>query len=300
MEYLTRRSVMLRLLAATAGAAIPGIAIPEIVGRRMTAQQVFEAIKSASGQYWNPNPTDDIIQFGDPDTPVTGIATCFFAPIVTLAAARDAGLNYIIPHECTFYERYDDIAESVIPDDDATLMAKLNFLRDNHMVVQRMHQHAHTMEGDFIGRGLLQKLGWTGYRIEDPSRAAICRIPQASAMDVGRHIKKACERRTMRMFGNPEKQVSLVSISGGMPGENFQIQQISHEGVDAVILGEVREPEVIGYAQDLSASRDIVVYLNGHTSEDFGMGLLADWIGNLFPDIPVKWLPTVDPYTNPV
>ena len=39
--------------------------------------------------------------------------------------AKAAGLNYIIPHEATFYERYDDFAESVIPDNDPVLAAKL-------------------------------------------------------------------------------------------------------------------------------------------------------------------------------
>jgi len=92
--------------------------------------------------------------------------------------------------------------------------------------------------------------------------------------------------------------ISTVSLSAGMPGENAQIQQLE-SGADAVFLGEVREPEVLGYAQDMAASRKINLFLAGHTNEDAGMGVVADWLGTVFPQLPVKWLPLVDPYTNP-
>jgi putative NIF3 family GTP cyclohydrolase 1 type 2 len=294
MDYLTRRATLGALMAA--GLA-PGAMAQ--TGRSPTAREVFAAIKTASKQSWDPNPTDDRIIYGDPATPITGIATCFFAPLETLQAAKAAGLNYIIPHEATFYERYDDFAESVIPDNNPTLAAKLKFIRDNRMVIQRMHGHAHSMAGDFITTGLVDKLGWTPYRLE-PARPVACRIPTASAMAVGRHIKTALGRKTLRMFGNPDQPVSTLTISSGMPGENAQIAQMEFPGVDAVLLGEVREPEVLGYAQDLAARRPIVVYLSGHTGEDFGMRLIAEWAQGVFPQMPVKWLPTTDPYSNPV
>lgn len=87
----------------------------------LTARQVFASIKAATKQPWNPNPTDDRIHFGELDWPVTGIATCSYATMDILAEAQRAGLNYIIPHECTFYERYDDLAQSILADDDPTL-----------------------------------------------------------------------------------------------------------------------------------------------------------------------------------
>ena len=62
---------------------------------------------------------------------------------------------------------------------------------------------------------------------------------------------------------------------------------------------EVREPEVLGYAQDMAANRPVTVYLAGHTAEDPGMGLLADWLKTVFPALPVQWLEMADPYTNP-
>ena len=124
-------------------------------------------------------------------------------------------------------------------------------------------------------------------------------LPRASAIEVGRHIKRRLGRRTLRMFGDPDRPVSTISVSGGLPGENIQIAQLEAQGVDAVVLGEVREPEVLGYAQDLSASRPVVVYLAGHTAEDFGMLNVAQWLRTVLPGLPCEWIATADPYVNP-
>ena len=293
MVSLTRRT-------AVAGMAT-AMVLPSwiVLGQapRPTAREVFNRIKLASGQPWDPNPTDDRIIYGDRSVPVTGIATCFFASLDVLRQAQAAGLNYVVPHEASFYERYDDFAESVLPDDDPVLVAKKRFLDEHGMVIQRMHGHAHARPGDAIMTGLLERLEWTRYR--DTERpGVIVTLPEASALEVGRHIKRACGRQTLRMFGNPDQRIATSSVSAGMPGENAQIAQFGVEGVDAVLLGEVREPEVLGYAQDLASSRPVVVYLAGHTAEDFGMRNVAEWLGGVFPAMPCRWLATADPYTN--
>lgn len=290
---LDRRAAM----AGLAGAAL--VPLPALAQTApFTAREVFAEIRRASGQKWDPNPTDDRIIFGNRDTPVTGIATCFTATLDVLRRARSAGLNYVVPHEASFYERYDDFAESAVRDDDPVLLGKQRFLTANRMVIQRMHTHAHTMPGDAIAVGLLDQLGWTGMRIADKDRLWV-RLPPTSALEVGRHIKRTMGRRTLRMFGDPARTISTVSISAGMPGENVQIQQLE-SGADAVFLGEVREPEVLGYAQDMAASRPVTVYLVGHTCEDAGMGVVADWLRTVFPRLPVQWLASPDPYTDPV
>lgn len=296
MADLSRRTA----LAGMAGSMLlPGsaaIAQP----KAFTARELFSEIKRASGQYWNPNPTDDRIIFGDRDVPVTGIATCFFSSMAVLRQARAERLNYIIPHEASFYERYDDLAEFVLPDSDPVIRAKQRFVTENRMVIQRMHGHAHSRPGDAITTGLLRQLGWERYRAPDRQGRPIVQLPPASAMEVGRQIKQRMGRRTLRMFGDPNRRVSTISVSAGMPGENVHISQLETAGVDAVYLGEVREPEVLGYAQDMAAKRPITVYLVGHTNEDPGMGIIADWLKTVFPTLPVRWIPTIDPYSNPV
>lgn len=284
-------------LAGLAGAAAL-LPLPLRAATPSTAREVFAAIKAASGQRWDPNPTDDRIIFGNRDVTVTGIATCFTAGIEVLRRAQVAGLNYVIPHEASFFERYDDFAEMTLPDSDPVLRAKQRYLSANGMVIQRMHSHAHSRPGDAIMTGLLRQLGWEGERKIDKVGMPWVELTPVSALDLGRHIKARLARRTLRMFGDPASTIRTVSVSAGMPGENAQIQQLE-SGADAVLLGEVREPEVLGYAQDIVARRKVTVYLSGHTGEDFGMGVLAEWLQSVFPQLPVKWLPLADPYTNP-
>jgi putative NIF3 family GTP cyclohydrolase 1 type 2 len=284
-------------LAGMAGALLaPGPLV--CAATPMSARDVFAAIRAASGQKWDLNPTDDRIIYGNRDAPVTGIATCFTASIDVLRRARAGRLNYIIPHEASFFERYDDFAESALPDSDPVLTAKRRLLDDNRMVIQRMHSHAHSRPGDAIMTGLLRQLGWETYREANKAGMPWVVLPQTGAMELGRHIRAALGRRTLRMLGDPARTISTVSVSAGMPGENAQIQQLE-SGADAVLLGEVREPEVLGYAQDMAQSRALTVYLAGHTGEDFGMGLLAAWLKTVLPALPVQWLGAPDPYTNP-
>ncbi|WP_310533929.1 Nif3-like dinuclear metal center hexameric protein [Novosphingobium sp.] len=289
------RRTTLAALAATIVAPAP----LALAGTAPTAREVFAAIKDASGQPWDPNPTDDRIIYGPRDVPVTGIATCFTASVDVLRRAKAAGLNYIVPHEASFYERYDDFAESAVRDDDPVLLAKKRFLDANGMVIQRMHGHAHSRPGDAIMTGLIRRLGWEAQR---EARAGMPMpwivMPATNAGTLGRHIATRLGRRTLRMFGDPARTIRTVSVSAGMPGENAQIQQLE-SGADAVLLGEVREPEVLGYAQDMAASRPVTIYLAGHTGEDPGMGVLADWLRTVFPALPVQWLEAADPYSNP-
>lgn len=290
-----RTTVAVLAGAALAPASLVRAATPP--SGRLTAREVFAAIKAASGQSWDPNPTDDRIIYGRRDAPITGIATCFTASIDVLRRAKAAGLNYIVPHEASFFERYDDFAESALRDADPVLVAKKRFLDTNGMVIQRMHGHAHSWPGDAIMTGLVRKLGWEGNRAQRPGMPWID-LPAISALDLGRHIAARLGRRTLRMFGDPGRMVRTVSVSAGMPGENAQIQQLE-SGADAVLLGEVREPEVLGYAQDMAATRPVTVYLAGHTAEHPGMELVADWLKTVFPALPVQWLEAADPYTNP-
>lgn len=286
------------LLGGSLAAGLAPLAGPLGAAAPLTAREVFQRIKLASGQPWDPNPTDDRIIYGDRAVPVTGIATCFTATLDVLRRAQAAGLNYVVPHEASFYERYDDFAESAVRDDDPVLLAKQRFLDRNGMVIQRMHSHAHSRPGDAIMTGLIAQLGWAGQRVADLVGLPLVQLPPAAARDVAVHIKSALGRRTLRVFGDLARPVSTISISAGMPGETVQIRQLE-SGADAVLLGEVREPEVLGYAQDLAASRPVTVFLSGHTNEDAGMGLIAGWLGSVFPELPVRWLPLVDPYTNP-
>lgn len=191
---LSRRHAVTGIAGALSAAALPARAAAPL-----SAREVFAQIKRASDQPWDPNPTDDRIIFRDRAVPVTGIATCFFASIDVLRRAKAAGLNYVIPHEASFFERYDDFAESALLDNDPVIGAKQRYLTQARMVIQRMHSHAHSRPGDAIMTGLLRQLAWEQYRLADKPGMPWLELPPASALEVGRHIKRSLGRRTLRM-----------------------------------------------------------------------------------------------------
>src|SRR3974390_2674711 len=95
MRILTR--VIAAGLLATAGFAAD----------TLTARQVVEKIQKQVGVPWDPK-TIAPFKAGNPDPPVTGIATTFAATLDVLERAVSSGKNVIITHEPTFYSHTDD------------------------------------------------------------------------------------------------------------------------------------------------------------------------------------------------
>src|SRR5436190_8911271 len=102
-----------------------------------TARQVVERIKAHVGVPWS-DPTVDTFKSGDPDTPVTGIATTMMATLDVLQRAAEAGANLVITHEPTFFSHLDDV-KTLEQDRDPVYLAKQAFIRDHHLVVWRFH-----------------------------------------------------------------------------------------------------------------------------------------------------------------
>src|SRR5260370_40835302 len=73
---------------------------------QLTARQLIERIQSHVGVPWNAT-TVDTFKAGDPDTPVTGIATTMMATYDVLVRAAAEGRNLVITHEPTFYSHLD-------------------------------------------------------------------------------------------------------------------------------------------------------------------------------------------------
>src|SRR5437763_283254 len=74
---------------------------------RLTARGVIERIQKNVGVPWR-TPTVDTFKAGDPDTPVTGIATTFTATEDVLQRAADSGKNLIITHAPTSNHHEDE------------------------------------------------------------------------------------------------------------------------------------------------------------------------------------------------
>ena len=264
-----------------------------------TAQAVFDRIKRATNEAsWRPD-ADDRIIWGDLSVPVTGICTSFYASMDLLVEAKRAGTNFVVPHECTLYERLDQVQAGAISDADPVLKAKKAFITDNKMIVLRMHGHSHSLPGGVFALGQTDALGWTAYR--NPDTRIVTLPSPMTARDVGRHIKRTLNLKTLRVFGDLNQRVSTLTLSMGQPGINAKIGAVNAP-VDAVILGEVRENEVVGFMQDVAQQgRAVVVFMVGHLgTEDAPTKSVATFLKGVFPELNVQYIPSIDPFTDPV
>ncbi|MGA2741537.1 MAG: Nif3-like dinuclear metal center hexameric protein, partial [Bryobacteraceae bacterium] len=132
---------------------------------RLTARQAIERIQKNVGVAWR-SQTVDTFKAGDPDTPVTGVATTMMATYDVLRRAAAAGDNLIITHEPTFYGHLDQTAD-LAKENDAVLAAKQAFIAEHRLVVWRFHDHWHARTPDGIQTGMIRALGWE--KFQNPS-----------------------------------------------------------------------------------------------------------------------------------
>src|SRR4051794_40511932 len=71
-----------------------------------TAREIIDQIKAHVGVPWREE-TVDTIKAGDPETPITGIATTMMATFDVIRRAQAEGKNLVITHEPTFYSHQD-------------------------------------------------------------------------------------------------------------------------------------------------------------------------------------------------
>jgi putative NIF3 family GTP cyclohydrolase 1 type 2 len=259
------------------------------------ASQIIDRIKERVGVPWRPQTVDKIVA-GDGSTPVKGIATTMMATLDVIQRASAAGKNFVITHEPTFW-RHEDTTEGLA--DDATLKFKNDFIRKNDMIVFRFHDHWHMHRPDGIATGMARELGWE--KFTDPANPFYFTFPQAKLSQFTKDMKTKLNIRTMRVVGDPNLAVSRVAVSWGAGGRDGVIKQLARPDVDAVIIGEGREWEVVEYAQDaIAAGKKTALIVMGHVvSEQAGMKYCAEWLRTFIADVPVEFIAAPEPFWSP-
>ncbi|HTB14932.1 MAG TPA: Nif3-like dinuclear metal center hexameric protein [Bryobacteraceae bacterium] len=283
MDRISRRG----LLFAGAGLAL-GDAGP-------SASQVIEKIKQNVGVPWRTETVDRFVA-GDPETPVKGIATTMMATLDVLQRSAAAGKNLVITHEPTFWLHQDTTAEI---EQNAAYQFKRDFIRKNNMAVWRFHDHWHAHKPDGIATGMARELGWE--KNADPEHP---RMFTFSAMPLSRFAKEIQTRlniRAMRVVGDPNLTIKRVAANWGYASRDPGIQMLARPEVDALIVGEAREWEVVEYAQDaIAAGQKKALLVLGHVvSEQAGMKYCAEWLRTFVTDVPIEFIAAAEPFWSP-
>lgn len=241
--------------------------------------------------------TVDTIKAGDPNTPVTGIATTFLDTMEVLREANRRGLNLVITHEPTFYNHRDNTA---FFSNDPVYQEKLAFIEQHHMVVFRLHDEIHGTAPDHIALGLIEALGWQSYiPPNDPFHAT---IPPTSLAALATEIQARLKANTMRVVGDPSLVITHVALRPGASGLEKQVAALRPEGVELLIAGEASEWETVEYVRDASGQgRHKALILLGHeVSEEPGMEKCAEDLRVLFPTMKVEHIVAGNPMWSPV
>lgn len=278
-----RRFVLLSASGLAASAETP-----------LTAREVVTRIQKQVGVPWRAQ-TVDTFKAGDPDTPVTGIATTFMATFDVLERASKAGRNFVITHEPTFYNHEDQTKEFA---GDPVYRAKAAFIEKNRIVVFRFHDHWHARRPDGIMEGVVAALGWEKYRSADQRGFT---LPATTLGALARDLRDRLKIRAIRVIGDPKLPVRNVVYGPGFNSLQGAVHALSRPETDALIVGESREWEGIEYAQDAIAAGEKkgLIALGHAISEEPGMRQCAVWLKTFVTEVPVEFVPAGEPFWTP-
>ena len=262
-----------------------------------TAREVIDQIKAHVGVPWRAE-TVDTIKAGDPETPVTGIATTMMATFDVIRSAQAEGKNLVITHEPTFYSHLDK-TDGFEKDNDPVWADKQKFIVDHKMVVWRFHDHWHMRRPDGIMEGVLNTLGWQKFY---NAESRTVKLPAPVGLDaLAAEVQAKMGAKVLRVVGDRQMKVTTVAMSPGAGGPMGHLRALRRPEVEVLLVGEVPEWETIEYVNDASAQgKRKALLLVGHIpSEQPGMDNCASWLKTFITSVPIGFVPTIEPFWTP-
>ena len=258
----------------------------------MTGREVVELIKQNIGVPWREQTFRDTFKFGDPDSTVTGIATTVMVTFGMLKRANETGLNMVIAHEDTYWNDRDETKDLL---DNPLYKMKTEYMRDNNMIVWRMHDHMHAMALDYTVIGSLRSVGVKGGESAG-MRPGVLTIPETTLGEFASRVKRLTGSRAFRCVGDPKANVSKILL-----GPGYATPRMIEEA-DVVIGGEQQEVDGgfdnVQYVADAAAlGMNKGLIMLGHViSEQPGMEDLGQWLGTFVKGIPIQYVPADEPF----
>jgi putative NIF3 family GTP cyclohydrolase 1 type 2 len=269
------------------------------LAQQPTAQQVIDRIESDMGTTI-PATTVDTYKAGSGDMHITGIATTFLPTMNVLRQAVAAHINLILTHEPTFYnhlDKTDFLAE------DAVYKKKLAYINEHHLIVFRLHDTMHAAKPDRILSAFMEAMHWQPFQSHDPRLGPFAQyfvtLPaQVTVLDLAKQLSAGLNDHAIRVVGDPSLKVSHLAVTPGASGEAKHLKALETPGIEVLIAGEASEWETVEYVRDAALQgRPVALILLGHNaSEEIGMKPFATRIQQLFPSLPVKFIPAGEPY----
>jgi putative NIF3 family GTP cyclohydrolase 1 type 2 len=204
-----------------------------------------------------------------------------------LKKAVDMNCNLIIVHEPLYYNHLDQTKQF---QNDPVFLEKQKFIKDHNLVIWRFHDYIHSIEPDGILSGMVLKLGWKGYVLNNNLDQYI--LPETTLEKLLQDLKKVFPKNAFYVIGDPDLKLSKVRLAPGAPGSNYQITLLEKEDVDVLIAGEVPQWETYEYMRDAveQGRKKAIIFLGHINSEEAGMEYCADWLKVFIKDIPIHFV----------
>lgn len=255
----------------------------------ITAGKVMERIKKNVGIPWKEVTVDTIKGGGSPDIIVTGITTTFMATLDVMQKSVKAGNNFILAHEPTFWTNL-DLGEGLTGD--PLYLYKLDYIKSNGLFVHRFHDHWHARRPDGINEGWNKAMGWDNYHYDENHR--VYQLPQEVTLDAyAKEVKNRLKSDSVRVIGDPQLKVKTVSKgSNKVPwnGAPFADLTITYE--------PDRENNNVEWERDIIASgqKKGFIIVSHNRLEEAGMDNCANWLRAFISEVPVRFIPSGDPF----
>jgi putative NIF3 family GTP cyclohydrolase 1 type 2 len=258
----------------------------------LTAAEIVDRIKSklaAEGIPWRPS-NFDMFHLGDPNITVTGIAVSFQATFDVLKRAAAAGKNFVISHECTFWDGFDPIA---VMQNNPVCQAKIRFAEQHKMAVWRIHDHWHRRRPDPIFGALALKLGWDTEAGRPPRYV----IPETSLEEVARQVQSRLETKNVVVIGDRNLRVKTI-------GDCVHVLPTVLPALrtcDVALVGETGQYDTFEYVRDAVSlgQKKGLIMISHERLEEWGMRDFVDWLKPAVPELPIEWISAGDLFQVP-
>jgi hypothetical protein len=255
------------------------------------ALEFLGRIQQRSGAATRPQTLDRVVA-GDVNADVMGIACMALATFDGLKAAAAANRNLVIVLEDTWWSDNDDLQRL---ESNSTYKAKRDFIRAHNMVVARFGDHIADMKPNPIAMGMAQQLGWESYSA-DKNDPVCFNIPPTNLLALTQSLGRTLGSRTL---GDPKLPVSKVGVIWGNANQLPSIRLLNTD-IDTLLVGYTHEWEAVMYAQDQVAigMKKSLISLGQAAGEQAGMKYFATWLKTVIDEVPVDYIPLVEPYWN--
>lgn len=271
----------------------------------MTVREIIDGIIKKTGV--EPLPEDktcDHLMTGTYDMEVHKIVTTFMATVEVIQKAIDAGANFIITHEPTWFTGKDSTEWL---ENDPVYIEKRKLIEENKIAIWRFHDHMHMGKEDGIYRGYDLEFDWAKYKIENPGTfnhfGACYQIPKITLKDLCQFFKDKIDMKVIQIVGDPMMTVERVSVlvGGGSLGlgiEELPMKLMNDNNLDLLICGDITEWTISAYVRDAAAmgmNKGMLV-LGHERSEEWGMKHLGKWMQDITGDIEVQFIDAGEPF----